>query len=170
VKKVKATKKAVRAVKKKATPVKKASMKFPPVTAEELLSAACEFDLGPEPLLMGNYKWYEKYPKESRQHHVYVRNMGNNNDDGPDRWGIFRDGRSVCLDKKGEWLWQSMPSSRTDDFYEQCRYASVHEAIGYYRLWHAAICKWAEEKLKAAKQDEKVILNYEDCPNIPKFK
>lgn len=169
-------KKVVKKVAKKATaakatkPVKKANMKFPPISPEELLSTACEFDLGPEPLLMGNYKWWEKYPKEARQHHVYVKNMGNPEAGGPDRWGIFRDGNSICLNKSGEWVWQSMPSSRTEDFYDLCRYDSVHEAIGYYKLWYAGISKWAEEKLKAAGKDEKVILNYEDCPTTPKFK
>src|SRR5581483_10521950 len=70
----------------------------PMVGDKELLKLACEFDLGPEPILNGRYKWWEKYPKDARSHHIYVKNMGHP-DGGPDRWGIFKEGNSSCLNK-----------------------------------------------------------------------
>lgn len=40
-----------------------------------------------------------------------------------------RDGRSGCLNKKGEWEYEPMPSSRDDAFYARCRFPSFEAAI-----------------------------------------
>jgi hypothetical protein len=125
---------------------------------EELLAMACEFDMGPEPFLNGHFKWEEKCPKESFNYHVYVKRMPSNSGV---RWAIMNSGRS-CLNKFGEWEYQSMPSGREEDFFERCRYASREEAIGYYRMWRAAVVKWAEE-------NPRKVYNYDDCPALPQF-
>jgi hypothetical protein len=46
---------------------------------------------------------------------------------GPDKWKAIHGG--YCLTKSGEWEWEPMPSSRTDDFIERCRFDSAQEAI-----------------------------------------
>lgn len=127
----------------------------------ELLSLACEFDMGPEPIVSHRYQWWLQFPKEANRHHVYVKNMGNP-DDGPDRWGIFNDGNS-CLNKDGEWQYQGLPSGREDNFYEFCRYSSVHEAIRYYRRWKRALEKWIKDELK--KDPERKYFHYTECPS-----
>lgn len=142
-----------------------------PISDAELFKLACEFDLGPEPICNGKYRWWEMFPQERRENHVYIRCTGNPDPDGPPRYGIFRDGRSCCLNKYGEWEYQSLPSSRTDDFYERCRFASIHEAVNFYRDWHKAICEWAESRWAeknavTLEEGRKVILNYEECPVV----
>jgi hypothetical protein len=169
------TKKTPAFAKAKATvKAKAAAAKIVPMVGDaELLKLACEFDLGPFPISNGRYKWWEKFPREAHRNHVYVKNMGNPNkeDDpaAPDRWGIFMEGMSSCLNKEGEWQHQGMPSGRPDDFYDKCRYDTVHEAIAYYRRWCKAICEWAEQKVASAPNKDKVILNWDECPDMPKF-
>lgn len=46
---------------------------------------------------------------------------------GPAKWKVFNGG--YCLTKVGEWEWEPMPSSRTDEFIERCRFNSAKEAI-----------------------------------------
>lgn len=128
-----------------------------PPSDNELLAMACEFDMGPEPILNGQLEWYKKY-HDDRLHHVTVKNMGNPDPDQPDRWGIIKSGGGSCLSKEGEWVYQPKPSSREDDFYNLCRYESLHEAINYYRRWRDAILKWGRS------QADKTRLNYSDCP------
>lgn len=48
--------------------------------------------------------------------------------DGP-RWAIRKSG--FCLSKEGGWEWEPIPSSRTDEFFARCRYATRDEAIRY---------------------------------------
>lgn len=126
----------------------------------ELLKMACEFNLGPEPIVNGTLQAGRRYLDEG-YHNVYVKNMGNINRDQPDRWAILCSGRS-CLNKEGLWQYQGLPSSRKDEFYDHCRYDSVHEAIEYYQKWKDSIEKWAKETLA---QNPKAVLNYEDCPD-----
>jgi hypothetical protein len=38
----------------------------------------------------------------------------------PGRWAIRR--RSRCLDRDGAWVHESIPSERSDDFLERCRF------------------------------------------------
>ncbi|WP_429949609.1 hypothetical protein ACQYWY_21805 [Comamonas sediminis] len=52
-------------------------------------------------------------------------------------WAVRRDG--FALNKQGEWEYEPMPSSRTDEFLERCRFADVNEAIA------AAVLKHEEE-------------------------
>lgn len=46
---------------------------------------------------------------------------------GPAKWKVFKEG--YCLAKSGDWEYEPMPSSRTDDFIERCRFDSAQEAI-----------------------------------------
>lgn len=36
---------------------------------------------------------------------------------------------SMCLNKKGEWEYEPMPSSRDDAFYDRCRFPSFIDAV-----------------------------------------
>ena len=49
----------------------------------------------------------------------------------PEAWAIVSDGGGSCLAHDGEWEWESLPSSRTDDFLERCRWPSAGEAIAF---------------------------------------
>lgn len=116
-----------------------------------LLEMACEFNLGPEPIVNGKIVQTKSVLLD-----VHVRNMGNS-DGGPDRWAIINSGGSgSCLNKNGEWEYQPSPSNRDEEFYKRCRYASVHEAIFYYRRWKIAILKWASMQQGA--------IIYGNCP------
>lgn len=45
-------------------------------------------------------------------------------------WGITkRNSTQFVLNKNGEWEYQPLPSSRTEDFYQRCRYATLEEAV-----------------------------------------
>lgn len=44
------------------------------------------------------------------------------------RWAIIQ-GDYECMNKKGEWEYQPMPSSRTKAFYKRCRFDTVEEAV-----------------------------------------
>lgn len=144
-----------------------------PIPDSELLQMAIEFDLGPEPLVCGRPLWWHYFVDDVRQHRVTVKNMGNPDEKGPDRWGIF--GAFGCLNKMGEWEYQGLPSSRRDDFYQRCRYDSVHEAIYYYRRWSEAVLKYARDKYDAIGLDlttdmkpedyKRVIINYDEIPS-----
>ena len=47
--------------------------------------------------------------------------------EGPDLWAVKRG--SCVLSKDGEWEWEPIPSSRTDEFLTRCRFASPAEAF-----------------------------------------
>lgn len=47
---------------------------------------------------------------------------------GPALWKVL-DGRGNCLNKRGEWEWEPMPSSRDDDFLARCRFETAEAAI-----------------------------------------
>lgn len=47
--------------------------------------------------------------------------------DGPDRWKVTK-GRD-CLSKRGDWVYEPLPSSRTDTFLKRCRFDDASEAI-----------------------------------------
>ncbi len=44
-------------------------------------------------------------------------------------WAIVCQGE--CLNHKGQWEWESSPSSRTDEFLKRCRWKSRDEAIQF---------------------------------------
>ncbi|PXX41135.1 MULTISPECIES: hypothetical protein [Burkholderia] len=46
---------------------------------------------------------------------------------GPDKWKVIEG--SHCLNKSGEWEYEPLPSSRTDEFLARCRFDSAQEAI-----------------------------------------
>lgn len=46
--------------------------------------------------------------------------------EGPDKWAVRKPG--ACLNKRGEWEWEPLPSSRDDEFLERCRFATAVEA------------------------------------------
>lgn len=47
--------------------------------------------------------------------------------DGPDRWKVIRG--SHCLSKRGDWVYEPLPSSRTDAFLKRCRFDDAGDAI-----------------------------------------
>lgn len=46
---------------------------------------------------------------------------------GPDKWSVRLDGN--CLNKRGDWEWEPMPSSRDDEFLNRCRFETLEEAL-----------------------------------------
>ena len=54
---------------------------------------------------------------------------------GDDRWGVKQ--RSYCLNRDGEWEYESSPSNRDDEFLERCRFTEA-EAL---RLAQIAVNK-----------------------------
>lgn len=47
--------------------------------------------------------------------------------EGPDKWKVERDGS--VLNKSGDWEYEPLPSSRSDEFLARCRYDTAQEAI-----------------------------------------
>ncbi len=153
------------------------------ISDKELLAIASEFNIGPEPLPNGHPFWWEYFSDDTSHFSVRVKNMGSRNTAESVLWAILS--TFGCLNKLGEREYQSSPSNRDDDFYERCRYASVHEAILYYRRWKAAVEGFAIGKASAigldisnstaraklTKEDiKKIIVNYDEIPaEILKF-
>lgn len=50
------------------------------------------------------------------------------------RWAVYRD-RSFCLANDGEWEYEPLPSSRSDEFIARCRYATLAKALEAARKW-----------------------------------
>ena len=42
------------------------------------------------------------------------------------KWAVRRGGS--CLSKKGEWVYEPLPSSRTESFYKRCRFDTFEAA------------------------------------------
>ncbi len=42
-----------------------------------------------------------------------------------DRWAIMSQSGRCCYARNGEWVWEPLPPSRTDAFYEATRYTLV---------------------------------------------
>jgi len=78
----------------------------------DLLELASAFDVLP-------------YDRKRRLRHVQVVRRSTD----PEAWAIVGDG--FCLAHDGEWEWESLPSSRTEDFYRRCRWPSAIEAIAF---------------------------------------
>lgn len=51
------------------------------------------------------------------------------------RWAL-RDRIRNCLNKEGEWEYEPQPSSRDDDFYARCRWATKEDA---YQAWETLV-------------------------------
>lgn len=56
-----------------------------------------------------------------------------NQRDGTDMWTIRKGG--FCLNKKGEWEFEPLPSSRTAAWLERCRYPSAEVALIYWGIY-----------------------------------
>lgn len=50
---------------------------------------------------------------------------------GEDKWAIRN--RGECLNRNGEWEYEPLPSSRTDEFLERCRF-SLADALDALKL------------------------------------
>ena len=50
--------------------------------------------------------------------------------DGSELWAIREGG--ACLNKKGQWEFEPIPSSRTSAFFKRCRFKSVDEATAFW--------------------------------------
>ena len=49
---------------------------------------------------------------------------------GPDLWAIVD--HAACLVRDGDWVIEPMPSSRSEDYLESTRFASVEEALEFW--------------------------------------
>jgi hypothetical protein len=47
------------------------------------------------------------------------------------RWAVRE--AEMCLNKSGGWEWEPQPSSRDDEFYARCRWATAEEALAFWR-------------------------------------
>jgi hypothetical protein len=52
--------------------------------------------------------------------------------EGDARWAIRHAG--CCLNRKAEWEFEPIPSSRTDAFFARCRYDTIEEALAVWKL------------------------------------
>lgn len=50
--------------------------------------------------------------------------------DGSELWAIREHG--ACLNKRGEWEFEPIPSSRTKAFFKRCRWKSEEEALKFW--------------------------------------
>ena len=67
--------------------------------------------------------------------------------DGTARWAIMNIGN--CLGKDGLWMFESLPSSRTDEFLEMTRWPSPRDALAFARQ-HFALhpSGWSPEEFE----------------------
>lgn len=98
----------------------------------ELLARAIKFDAGPAPVV-GAFLMDEDDDCESR---MTVESRGSTG------WAVC-DGR-MCLTKRGDMIYESMPSYRTDQFIKRTRFATPQEAF-------AALAVWKEKQRKRAR-------------------
>lgn len=57
---------------------------------------------------------------------------------GPDKWAIRKDGY-WCLNRAGAWVLEPVPSARDDEYLQQSRFDSLHEAFEFYSGWRDAV-------------------------------
>lgn len=60
------------------------------------------------------------------------------------KWAV-RDGGD-CLNKKGKFEYEPMPSSRTEDFLNRCRFSSTEEALEAWALHQNLLAKTPPEE------------------------
>jgi hypothetical protein len=92
------------------------------------LPEALKYDAGPPPYLNG--KKTEGMEVELH-HHVFIERRG-------EEWAICKAVRS-CLGKDYDWHHESMPSSRTDEFINLCRFDTETEAFDFWEKWKAHV-------------------------------
>jgi hypothetical protein len=71
-------------------------------------------------------------PFEDRRGIRYIEVRRTSLPDKPEAWAIQNESNGN-LSRDGEWEIPSLPSSRTEDFYERCRWPSAQEAIEFAR-------------------------------------
>jgi hypothetical protein len=59
---------------------------------------------------------------------VFVSWRGQYRRQGPILWAVT-DGNDLCLTRRGHWVWEPQPSSRTEAFIRRCRWTSFEEAL-----------------------------------------
>lgn len=86
------------------------------------------YDLGPPPFINGKSTkdYLDQFPVGNSSN-VRIEYRSKN------KWAICRVG--MCLTKQMEWEYESIPSSRTDEFLEIARYDSLSEARDVYEEW-----------------------------------
>jgi len=99
------------------------------ITDAELLALALSFDAGPPPTING-YALPPETPREFYGWPVTIESRGSTG------WAIVN-GRS-CLNRDGEWEYESMPSERKEEFIARTRWATAGEALAYWRGWRTA--------------------------------
>ena len=72
--------------------------------------------------------------------------------DGSIKWAILKGEGSVCLDKDGDWIIQSQPSSRDDEYFEKTRWLSPEEALSF---WNSVRDATIEKLMPPAARREK---------------
>lgn len=50
--------------------------------------------------------------------------------EGPDKWAVYN--RNSVLNKEGYWEYEPLPSNRTDEYLQRCRFDSAKEALDFY--------------------------------------
>jgi hypothetical protein len=104
---------------------------------EELLERATEFDAGPPPHING-YLVEADDTFVEKHNHVAISKRGEH------AWAITD--HRYCLNKNGEWEYESLPSNREDEFIKRTRFTSVREAFDFWNKWRD------EEREKARKE------------------
>lgn len=61
-----------------------------------------------------------------------VRLVRRRNRDGVSKWAVVN--RGAALNADGEWEWEPIPSSRTDEYLARTRFATPEAALNVYRL------------------------------------
>jgi hypothetical protein len=118
-------------------------LKAEDLTADRLLALATEFDAGPEPIVNGQL--YDPRWSDADLHRVTIQWRGAG-------WSINKIGRSV-LNRDGEWEFEMMPSSRTDDDLQRTRWPTALAAFRFFIKWRNRVVKefikehpnWKEE-------------------------
>jgi hypothetical protein len=93
------------------------------------LPTALQYDAGPPPYING--KKITDEVEVELHHHVLIESRG-------EKWAIVQSGR-MCLGKDREWHFESLPSNRTDEFFDLCRFATETEAFAFWEKWKADV-------------------------------
>lgn len=108
----------------------------------ELADIALSFDAGPDPLVNASI-WTERYKfRDADRYRLIVASRGK------DRWAITRDGGSTNLNWLGEWEYEPMNSSRTEEFFERTRFATPREALELANMFRNRITMWFEGEIE----------------------
>lgn len=107
------------------------------MTKNELLAKAIEFDAG----MVVHLNGYICGQDDGMIYHHYTISL-RTNEENQQKWAIC-DGR-LCLSKsKQEFVYETFPSSRTEDFINDTRFDSVEEAFEFLEEWKKKELVWA---------------------------